>query len=65
MRRAYLDLAKMYHPDRYATVDLPPEVDSYLSAMARRINAAHDAIQEALKARAAKQEPVFTKAGKA
>jgi hypothetical protein len=62
VHRAYLDLAKTYHPDRYATVDLPAEVQAYLAAMARRVNAAHDAVQETLKARAARQEPVFTKA---
>jgi DnaJ-like protein len=65
VRKAYLDLAKTYHPDRYATVDLPSEVRAYLAAMARRINAAHDAVEDALKQRAARQEPVFTKAGQA
>lgn len=65
VRRAYLVLAKAYHPDRYATVDLPPEVKSYLAAMARRVNAAHDAVQDALKKQGARQEPVFTKAGQA
>jgi len=62
VRKAFLDLAKTYHPDRYMTVELPGEVRAYLSAMARRVNAAHDAVQETLKARAARQEPVFTKA---
>jgi hypothetical protein len=63
VRKAFLDLAKTYHPDRYTTVELPSEVRAYLAAMARRVNAAHDAVQETLKARAARQEPVFTKAG--
>lgn len=65
-RRAYLDLSKIYHPDRFATVSLPPEVMSYLAAMARRINAAYDEVQDALKRReeqAPRQEPVFTKTG--
>jgi DnaJ domain len=62
VRKAFLDLAKTYHPDKYTTVDLPTEVRAYLSAMARRVNAAHDAVQETLKARAARQAPVFTKA---
>jgi hypothetical protein len=63
VREAYLNLAKAYHPDRYASAELPLEVHDYLSAMARRINAAYDAWQAAHKRRAAKQEPVFTKAG--
>lgn len=65
-RRAYLDLSKVYHPDRFATVALPPEVSHYLAAMARRINAAYDEVQEVIKKREAqanRQEPVFTKAG--
>ena len=64
-RRAYLDLAKTYHPDLFATVELPPEVRNYLAAMARRVNAAYDAVQDALKKRAGRQEPVFTKADQA
>jgi hypothetical protein len=67
-RRAYLDLSKVYHPDRFATVVLPPEVSQYLAAMARRINAAYDDVLEAIKQREERpprQEPVFTKAGRA
>lgn len=63
VREAYLKLAKVYHPDRYAAAELPAEVREYLSAMARRVNAAYDAWQAAHKRQAAKQEPVFTKAG--
>ena len=63
VRRAYLHLAKTYHPDRYATSDLPAEVRDYLSAMARRINAAHDAVEAAMHRQAA-QEPVFTSPGR-
>ena len=65
-RKAYLDLSKAYHPDRFATVTLPPEVASYLAAMARRINAAYDEVQDAIKlceAQPPREEPVFTKAG--
>ena len=62
-REAYLRLAKAYHPDRYAGIDLPREVRDYLSVMVRRINAAHDAVQARLQKKAAKQEAVFTKAG--
>jgi hypothetical protein len=63
VRDAYLALAKIYHPDRYATAELPSEVREYLSVMARRINAAYDVWQSAQKKQAARQEPVFTKAG--
>jgi hypothetical protein len=45
VRQAYLRLAKAYHPDRYASVELPAEVRDYLSAMARRVNAAHAALE--------------------
>lgn len=62
IRDAYLRLAKIYHPDRYAAADLPAEVSEYLAAMVRRINAAHDALESTQQRRAEKQEPVFTKA---
>ena len=47
IRQAYFALAKAYHPDRYATAELPTEVIEYLFAMARRINAAHAALDVA------------------
>jgi DnaJ-domain-containing protein 1 len=62
-REAYLKLAKSYHPDRYASADLPREVLEYLAVMVRRINAAYDTVQAQMKKKAAKQEPIFTKAG--
>ena len=37
IRQAYFAQAKVYHPDRYATAELPTEVIEYLFAMARRI----------------------------
>ena len=61
IRQAYLALAKIYHPDKYATAELPPEVIMYLAAMARRVNAAYDILQETLKKRAARPEPVFSR----
>lgn len=64
-REAYLRLAKTYHPDRYATSELPREVQDYLSVMARRINAAYDAIDGAQRRQAAKADSIFTKAGQA
>lgn len=45
VRSAYHGLAKMYHPDRYANAELPPEVCDYLAAMARRVNAAYAALE--------------------
>jgi hypothetical protein len=67
IHRAYLHLAKTYHPDRYAAAELPPEVIEYLAAMSRRINAAHDTLEAALRdkpAAAARQEPIFTTPGR-
>lgn len=60
IRQSYFALAKAYHPDRYATAELPSEVIEYLFAMARRINAAHAALTAEQKKQAAKAEPVFT-----
>jgi hypothetical protein len=64
IRQAYFALAKGYHPDRYATAELPSEVIEYLFAMARRINAAHAALTTEQKKQAARVEPVFTSAGR-
>lgn len=46
VKRAFHKLAKLYHPDRYASAELPEEVSTYLSAMARRINAAYAALSD-------------------
>jgi hypothetical protein len=64
IRQAYFALAKSYHPDRYATAELPTEVIEYLFAMARRINAAHAALNVEQKKQAARAEPVFTSPGR-
>ena len=53
VRKAYFALVKAYHPDRYATAELPPEVLEYMLTMVRRINAAHAALDGARKAQAA------------
>ncbi len=42
IRNAWLSLVKMYHPDRYANLELPPEMKEYAAAMLARINVAHD-----------------------
>lgn len=60
IRSAYFALAKTYHPDRYATAELPAEVRDYLAAMARRINAAHAALEAPQKKQAVRAEAVFT-----
>jgi DnaJ domain len=63
-RQAYFRLAKAYHPDRYAAAELPEEVRDYLAAMARRVNAAHAALEAPQKRQAAREEPVFTSPGR-
>jgi curved DNA-binding protein CbpA len=63
-RQAYVVLSKTYHPDRYATAELPEEVRDYLSAMARRINAANAALDIPQKRQAARAEPIFTSPGR-
>jgi len=37
---AYRKLAKLYHPDRYAGVELPSEVAAYLDGKAKQVNQA-------------------------
>ena len=66
IRQAYIAQAKAYHPDRYATAELPTEVIEYLFAMARRINAANAAlnVEQKKQAAAVRSEPVFTSAGR-
>lgn len=64
IRAAYLKLSKIYHPDRFQSVELPPEVRDYVSAMVRRINAAYSVleapVQAARRAAIAKARPIFT-----
>ena len=46
VRASYHRLAKLYHPDRYSSLELPKEVFDYISAMSVRLNAAYAALQE-------------------
>ena len=44
IRHAYHRMAKLYHPDRIASFDLPDEVMDYVRAMLVRINLAFELI---------------------
>jgi DnaJ-domain-containing protein 1 len=44
IRAAYVALVKMYHPDRYALLDIPQEMKDYAAAMQARINMAYEQI---------------------
>jgi len=45
VRKAYFARSKMYHPDRYASAELPAEVAEYLASMARTLNSAYAALE--------------------
>ncbi len=66
VKSAWHRLAKVYHPDRYSSAELPVEVRDYLQSMARRVNAAYAALEAPLQAtkRAAstRATPVYTSA---
>lgn len=68
LRSAFHARAKAYHPDRYATAELPPEVSDYLAAQARRINAAYAALEQvdrpAQRASGGASSPVYTSAAR-
>ncbi|MFO1132039.1 MAG: DnaJ domain-containing protein [Hyphomicrobiales bacterium] len=44
IRHAYHRMARLYHPDRIASFDLPPEMMDYVRAMLVRINLAFEQI---------------------
>lgn len=64
IKSAWHRLAKVYHPDRYSSAELPPEVAEYLAIMARRINAAFAALenanQSAKRAAVGRSTPVYS-----
>jgi DnaJ-domain-containing protein 1 len=45
VREAYLALARTYHPDRFAGIDLPREMRDYVNAMVTRVNVAYQQLQ--------------------
>ena len=57
IRDAYHRLTKVYHPDRYASVELPREVKVYIEAMAKNVNAAF----RALRYMGDKQAPIYSR----
>lgn len=69
VKSAWHRLSKAYHPDRYASAELPQEVVDYLGAMARRINAAYAALEGPLlanrKAVGMRAAPIFTSQARA
>ena len=68
VRAAYHRLSLVYHPDRYANVELPAEVREYLEAMARHLNCAYAALEPVLKVprhpAAQRAEAVYTSAAR-
>lgn len=63
VRDAYHRASKVYHPDRYAGADLPPEVAEYLDAMSRRVNAAFAALEKPMQVKRdiarTRTEPIY------
>ncbi len=64
VKAAWHRLSKVYHPDRYQSVELPQEVRDYLAAMARRVNLAYAALeaphQVRKQAQQARATPIYT-----
>ena len=56
---AYHRLSKQYHPDLFASVKLPAEVQRYLESMAKNLNAAFQALRYV----AEKQAPIYERRG--
>jgi hypothetical protein len=43
-------MSKIYHPDRFESIELPGEVRAYLKAMAKEINVASRTLRSAASA---------------
>ena len=56
VRAAYHKLAKAYHPDSYASKDLPDEIVEYACSMLGRINLAYQELSEMPGQEARRQE---------
>ena len=41
VKAAYISMTKLYHPDRFSSMDLPKEMSNYVDEMSRRINSAY------------------------
>jgi DnaJ-domain-containing protein 1 len=62
VRASYVALSKIYHPDNFANVSLPSEVNHYLAAISRRINLAYAALEtkhSTAKAIAQRVKPIY------
>jgi hypothetical protein len=57
IKSAYHRLAKTYHPDRFAALELPPEMADYVAAVARRLNLAYGMLQDEARAFTAAAPP--------
>ena len=60
IKDAYHRLTKIYHPDRFASVELPREVKNYIEGMAKNVNAAF----RALKHVGEKSQAIYTRAAR-
>lgn len=46
IKQSYIHLARLYHPDRFCGIDLPPEMRDYAHAMLTRINVAYQQLEK-------------------
>ncbi len=64
VRAAYVKASKLYHPDRFTGIELPPEIKAYVEATQRRLNASYALLERSFESqkRAAEQRstPVYT-----